>query len=52
MRRNRDLIALLMMVATVGVLGSGIIYLSERAHAPPQPSTIFYDPPDPPLRIE
>jgi hypothetical protein len=50
--KHPDLITLIMLVATVGLFGSGIFYLSERISAPPQPNTIFYDPPDPPLRIE
>jgi len=48
---NSDLIALLMLVATVSVLGSGILYLSEQVQALPQSNTLFSNPPEPPLRI-
>jgi hypothetical protein len=48
---NSDLIALLMLVATVSVLGSGILYLSGRVQALPQSNTLFSNPPDSPLRI-
>ena len=48
---NNDLIALLMLVATVSVLGSGILYLSEQVQALPQSNTLFANPPEPPLRI-
>jgi hypothetical protein len=34
------------------VLGSGLIYLAERVHAPEQTRMIDSGPPDPPLRIE
>ena len=51
-QRHSDLITSIMFVATVCVFGSGILYLSETVDAPVQPSTIFYDPPGPPLRIE
>ena len=52
-RRQRSyLLAILMLAAMVCVMGSGLVNLGERVHAPSQPSTIFYGPPDPPLRIE
>jgi hypothetical protein len=36
----------------VCVMGSGLVYLGERVHAPEQTRIIDSGPPDPPLRIE
>jgi hypothetical protein len=47
-----DLVAILMLVAMVCVLASGLVYLAERVHAPEQTRMIVTGPPDPPLRIE
>jgi hypothetical protein len=47
-----DPLAILMLAATVCVLGSGILYLGARVHAPEQTRMIVTGPPDPPLRIE
>ena len=47
-----DLVAILMLVAMVGILGSGVVYLGERVHAPEQTRMIDSGPPDPPLRVE
>jgi hypothetical protein len=49
--QRRDLLVILMLAAMVCVLGSGLIYLGERIHAPEQ-SRLISGPPDPPLRIE
>jgi hypothetical protein len=41
-----------MLAAMVFVMGSGILYLGQRVHAPEQTRMIVTGPPDPPLRIE
>jgi hypothetical protein len=51
MRTNRDLIALLMLVATVSIFGSGILYLGAQVYAPPQSNTLFSNPPASRLRM-
>jgi hypothetical protein len=43
-RGHGDLLAILMLTATVCVLGSGILYLGERVHAPAQTRMIFTGP--------
>jgi hypothetical protein len=50
--QHGDLVAILMLVAMVCVLASGLVYLGERVHAPEQTRMIDTGPPDPPLRIE
>jgi hypothetical protein len=50
--RRSDLLVILMLAAMVCVLGSGLVYLGERVHAPEQSRMIITGPPDPPLRIE
>jgi hypothetical protein len=47
-----DLAAIIMLAAMVCVLGSGMLYLAERVHAPEQTRMIDTGPPDPPRRIE
>jgi surface polysaccharide O-acyltransferase-like enzyme len=52
-QRHSNLLAtILMLAAIVFVMGSGILYLGERVHAPEQTRMIVTGPPDPPLRIE
>jgi hypothetical protein len=48
----RDLGAILMLVAMAALVGSGLLYLAERVHAPEQTRMINTGPPDPPLRVE
>jgi hypothetical protein len=43
-REHSDLLAILMLTATVCVLGSGIFYLGQRVHAPAPTTTIFTGP--------
>jgi hypothetical protein len=43
-QKHVDLLALIMLSAMVSLVGSGILYLGERVHAPAQPSTIFTGP--------
>jgi hypothetical protein len=50
--QRSDLLVILMLAAMVCVLGSGLVYLGERVHAPEQTRMIDTGPPDPPLRIE
>jgi hypothetical protein len=50
--QHSDLGAILMLAAMLCMLGSGLIYLAERVHAPEQTRMIDSGPPDPPLRIE
>jgi hypothetical protein len=45
------LLMILMLAAMVCVVGSGLVYLGKRVHAPEQ-SRLISGPPDPPLRIE
>jgi hypothetical protein len=50
--QRSDLLVILMLAVMVCVLGSGLVYLWERVHAPEQTRMIDTGPPDPPLRIE
>jgi hypothetical protein len=50
--QRSDLLVILMLAAMVCVMGSGLVYLGERVHAPEQTRIINSGPPDPPLRIE
>jgi hypothetical protein len=50
--QRSDLVATLTLMAMVCLLGSGMLYLGERVHAPEQTRMIDTGPPDPPLRIE
>jgi hypothetical protein len=50
--QRSDLPVILMLAAMVCVVGSGLVYLGERVHAPEQTRMIDTGPPDPPLRIE
>jgi hypothetical protein len=50
--RRSDLLVILMLAAMVCVMGSALVYLGERVHAPEQTRIIDSGPPDPPLRIE
>jgi hypothetical protein len=43
-----DLLVILMLAAMVFVLGSGLVYLGERVHAPEQTRMIVTGPPDSP----
>ena len=43
-QKHSDLLALIMLAAMVSVVGSGILYLSERVHAPAQTRMIFTGP--------
>jgi hypothetical protein len=43
-QKHIDLLALIMLAAMVSLVGSGILYLGERVHAPAQPRTIFTGP--------
>jgi hypothetical protein len=47
-REHSDLLAILMLTATVCVLGSGIFYLGQRVHAP-APTTVIFTGPVAPL---
>jgi hypothetical protein len=49
--QRSDLLVILMLAAMVCMMGSGLVYLGERVHAPEQ-TRIDTGPPDPPLRIE
>ena len=52
-QRHSNLLAtIIMLAAMVFVMGSGILYLGQRVHAPEQTRMIVTGPPDPPLRIE
>jgi hypothetical protein len=42
--KHIDLMALIMLAVMVSVVGSGILYLGERVHAPAQARTIFTGP--------
>jgi hypothetical protein len=46
--QHSDLLVILMLVAMVCLLGSGMLYLAERVHAPEQSRMIDTGPPDPP----
>jgi len=50
--QRTDVGAILLLAAMVCVLGSGLLYLGQRVHAPEQTRMIDTGPPDPPLRIE
>jgi hypothetical protein len=50
--QRSDLVAMLTLAAMICLLGSGLVYLGERVHAPEQTRMIDTGPPDPPLRIE
>jgi hypothetical protein len=50
--QRSDLLVILMLAAMVCVMGSGLVYLGERVHAPEQTRMIGSGPPDSPLRIE
>jgi hypothetical protein len=43
-QKHLDLLALIMLVAIVSVVGSGILYLGERVHAPAQMRTVYSGP--------
>ena len=43
-QKHSDLLALIMLAAMVSVVGSGILYLSERVHEPAQTRMIFTGP--------
>ena len=43
-QKHIDLLALIMLAAMVSVVGSGILYLGERIHAPAQTRMIFTGP--------
>ena len=43
-QKHIDLLALIMLAAMVSVVGSGILYLGERVHAPAQMKIIFTGP--------
>jgi hypothetical protein len=43
-QKHVDLLALIMLAAMVSVVGSGILYLGERVHAPAQTRMIFTGP--------
>jgi hypothetical protein len=43
-QKHIDLLALIMLAAMVSVVGSGILYLGERVHAPVQTRMIFTGP--------
>jgi hypothetical protein len=43
-QKHSDLLALIMLAAMVSVVGSGILYLGERVHAPAQTRMIFTEP--------
>jgi hypothetical protein len=45
-QRGDLLVVILMLAAMVCVLGSGLIYLGERVHAPEQTRMIDAGPPD------
>jgi hypothetical protein len=50
--QHSDLIVILMLAAMLCLLGSGLLYLGHRVHAPEQTRMIDTGAPDPPLRIE
>jgi hypothetical protein len=43
-QKHHDLLALIMLAAMVAVVGSGILYLGERVHAPAQTRIVFTGP--------
>ena len=43
-QKHIDLLALIMLAAMVSVVGSGILYLGERIHAPAQTRMILTGP--------
>jgi len=43
-QKHSDLMALVMVAAMVSVVGSGILYLGERIHAPAQTRMILTGP--------
>jgi hypothetical protein len=43
-QKHIDLLALIMLAAMVSVVGSGILYLGERVHAPAQTRIVFTGP--------
>jgi hypothetical protein len=43
-QKHSDLLALIMLAAMVSVVGSGILYLGERVHAPMQARMILTGP--------
>lgn len=43
-QKHIDLLALIMLAAMVSVVGSGILYLGERVHAPAQMRMVFTGP--------
>jgi hypothetical protein len=45
--QRSDLVVILMLAAMVCVLGSGLVYLGERVHAPEKTRMIVTGPPDP-----
>jgi hypothetical protein len=46
---HSDLLVMLMLAAVICLLGSGLVYLGERVHAPEQTRMIITGPPDLPL---
>jgi hypothetical protein len=48
-RRHSDLLVMLMLATMICLLGSGLVYLGERVHAPEQTRMIVTGPPDLPL---
>jgi hypothetical protein len=43
-QKHIDLLALIVLAAMVSVVGSGILYLGERVHAPAQMRIVFTGP--------
>jgi hypothetical protein len=43
-QKHSDLLALIMLAAVVSAVGSGILYLGERVHAPVQTRIVFTGP--------
>jgi len=43
-QKHSDLLALIMLAAVVCAVGSGILYLGERVHAPVQTRIVFTGP--------
>jgi hypothetical protein len=43
-QKHIDLLALIMLAAVVSVVGSGILYLGERVHAPLQTRMVLTGP--------
>ena len=43
-QKHNDLMAIIMVAAMVSLVGSGILYLGERVHAPAQTRIVFTGP--------